>query len=75
MTLQDWMNWRKRKAAWVAEQLGVDHVSVNRYVAGTRRPAWDVMQKIIELTEGHVTPNDFLRGPRREEGGENSRVA
>jgi transcriptional regulator with XRE-family HTH domain len=42
-----------------AEQVGVDPASVRRYLRGDRRPRGRVMERIIEVTGGSVTPNDF----------------
>jgi transcriptional regulator with XRE-family HTH domain len=43
-----------------ADELGVDAVSVRRYMSGTRRPRWAVMARIADLTGGQVTANDFV---------------
>lgn len=42
-----------------AELLGVDKMTLWRYVQGTRIPKPKIMQKIFELTKGEVTANDF----------------
>jgi transcriptional regulator with XRE-family HTH domain len=50
-----------------AARIGVDAVSVRRYLAGSRRPAWSVMQDIVRVTEGAVGPDDFLSSaPKRQ---------
>jgi len=43
-----------------ATRIGVDAVSVRRYLAGSRRPRWTVMKEIVRVTEGAVGPDDFL---------------
>jgi transcriptional regulator with XRE-family HTH domain len=43
-----------------ADELGVDAVSVRRYMSGARRPRWSVMAEIAALTGGKVTANDFV---------------
>ena len=60
MTLSDWMSWQEKTDSWVAERIGVDRVSVCRYRTGTRIPDWDILPRIVQLTSGAVTPNDFL---------------
>lgn len=50
-----------------AERIGVDAVSVRRYLSGSRRPRWSVMREIVSVTEGAVGPDDFLvPGPKRQ---------
>ena len=46
-----------------AASIGVDTVSVCRYVLGRRRPRWDVMTRIREATKGAVTADDFAPPP------------
>jgi transcriptional regulator with XRE-family HTH domain len=60
MTFSDWMSLTGKTDAEVAKHLGVDRVSVTRYRLGSRIPDWDVMPRIVELTRGAVTPNDFM---------------
>jgi DNA-binding transcriptional regulator YdaS (Cro superfamily) len=43
-----------------AAKIGVDPVSVHRYLRGVRRPKWTVMGRIIKATSGEVTANDFV---------------
>lgn len=51
---------------WLAERLEVDPISVGRYLDGTRRPDQDrVMPKLIKLTQGAVSANDYI-GPKRQ---------
>lgn len=42
-----------------AELIGVDKMTLWRYVQGSRIPKPKIMQKIFELTNGQVTANDF----------------
>ena len=50
-----------------AQRIEVDAVSVRRYLAGSRRPRWTVMQEIVRVTEGAVGPDDFLSStPKRQ---------
>jgi DNA-binding transcriptional regulator YdaS (Cro superfamily) len=43
-----------------ATYIGVGPEALRRYLSGERLPAWDVLVHIDRLTEGAVTPNDFL---------------
>jgi len=40
---------------------------ISRWLRGERRPDWDSMLRIREVTEGVVTPNDFLELPQMAE--------
>lgn len=60
MKLEAWLNWHEKTPAWFAEAIEVDVVSVRRYLLGSRRPGWDVMARIVKVTDGEVGPNDFL---------------
>lgn len=46
-----------------AEQIGVTRQTLWRYKSGERRPEWDVLERISRITDGAVTPNDFLDAP------------
>lgn len=48
-----------RREAFAAS-IGTNVPTVTRYITGSRRPHWDVMQRIVEATGGCVMPNDFL---------------
>jgi hypothetical protein len=51
---------------WLADRLEVDPISVGRYLDGSRRPDQDrVMPKLIKLTQGLVSANDYI-GPKRQ---------
>jgi transcriptional regulator with XRE-family HTH domain len=43
-----------------ARIIGVSEVSVTRYIGGQRMPKPDVMAKIMSVTGGVVTANDFV---------------
>lgn len=59
MTLTDYLEREAITTEKFAEMLGVDPVSVRRYLRGQRRPKLKVMRKIAKVTRGEVTPNDF----------------
>jgi transcriptional regulator with XRE-family HTH domain len=68
--LADFMAREGISPADFARRIGVGHISVNRYLAGTRVPAPDVMVKIAKATDGAVTPNDFLLPAPKDEAAE-----
>lgn len=65
MKLNDYLTWKRLTPDTFAERIGVDVVSVRRYVNGKRRPRWRIMDRIAAETSGHVTANDF--GPEKSE--------
>ncbi len=52
-----------------AFELDVACETVRRYVAGTRVPVPTVMRRIVTLTGGAVTPNDFYDMPELRQAG------
>ncbi|KQS82161.1 XRE family transcriptional regulator [Methylobacterium sp. Leaf361] len=60
MRLADFLADRGIKDSDFAETIGVSRMTLWRYKSGDRRPEWDVLKRIVQATEGHVTPNDFL---------------
>lgn len=62
MRLSDYLSDRPEITdADFAERIGVSRQALWRYKSGDRRPEWDVLAKISEVTNGEVTPNDFLQ--------------
>lgn len=49
-----------------AETLGISAEAVRRYRRGIRIPSADMMLRIVEVTGGEVTPNDFYSLPYEE---------
>lgn len=45
----------------LAKRLGVSRWYVNRLEKRERSPSFKVVERIMELTDGEVTANDFLR--------------
>jgi predicted transcriptional regulator len=41
--------------------IGVSDAAVSRYVKGKRKPKPSIMSKIIKITQGKVTANDFYK--------------
>lgn len=47
-------------AAWLAEHVGVSRAGARKWVYGERTPRPQQMLRVMELTGGLVTANDFL---------------
>lgn len=60
MRLTDFLEDYDGTDAEFAEAIGVSAQALSRYRLGKRRPEWDVLDRIRRVTEGAVTPNDFL---------------
>ena len=58
MTLDSYLKKAGVKPPEFAKTLGVRLTTVYRYLSG-RVPETSVMKRIIEVTSGEVTPNDF----------------
>lgn len=65
MTLSDWLQQNGGSPEWLAERLGIGRPAVTRYLNGSRRPEWDVIERIMQVTDGKVTANDFVKLIRR----------
>ena len=63
MRLSDYLSEQGHGDAEFAVAIGVDRSSVNRMRNGKLVPSPAVMQRIIELTGGRVTANDFFDIP------------
>lgn len=59
MTIDEFLQTQSINAAEFAKKLGVSAETVRRYANGSRTPAREVMKRIVDVTEGAVTPNDF----------------
>ena len=60
MKLDDWRKLRNLNQTELARLLGRTESTVSRLLNNRRRPDWATMQRIVEVTDGAVTPNDFL---------------
>lgn len=65
MTLDDYLKASDLTEEAFAKRLSVSQPAVHRYRNG-RIPTPDVMQKIIEATDGAVTANDFFQLPNND---------
>ena len=70
MRLSTWLTKQGQTPDWLASQIGVDRSTITRYLSGARRPAWDIMPRIMEITGNDVTANDFIDlGPGKDGNG------
>lgn len=60
MRLHEYLQQTGLSRADFARQIGVKYITVARYLDTQRVPEPSVMVKIIEVTEGKVTANDFF---------------
>jgi len=67
MTFDEWMLKARNSNADIGKRIGKSGEAVRRYRTGEREPDADVMTRIFELSNGEVTPNDWVGvGPRTE---------
>lgn len=60
MKLASYIKSRPETVKEMAVQLGVSPQTLHRWMAGTRTPRPAKMAAILKLSDGQVTPNDFL---------------
>jgi len=60
MKLGAWITEQKLTHEGAAVLLEIDQVTVTRYVNGTRTPRKPIMERIVKVTGGAVTANDFM---------------
>lgn len=63
MQLAEYLHDAKISIAAFARQIGEAQATVSRYVNGKRIPQPAKMTKIMQATNGRVTPNDFYGEP------------
>lgn len=61
MRLSEFLAETHTKPTAFARQLGVAHTTVTRWASGEVAPSMEAMERIAEITEGRVMPNDFMR--------------
>jgi hypothetical protein len=54
MLFAEWFQKNGIRKNWFAEQIGVDSVSISRWLSGSVRPHRPVRKRIEELTDGAV---------------------
>ncbi len=64
MRLADYLAQKRMSATEFADLIGVNKSTVGRWLepvnGKTVRPSWEHLPKIVEITGGAVTANDFL---------------
>lgn len=60
MKLRQWLDDRDMTATAFAKAAGLDVSTITRVINGERRPDWSTLTKILDATNGEVTPNDFI---------------
>lgn len=60
MTLADYLTQHDLTHEGFARMIGCEQPTVSRFVAGARIPSPVLMRKIVEVTNGAVTANDFF---------------
>ena len=61
MRLTEFLEGRSNESAKsFALQIGVTPQALSRYTLGQRKPEWPILERIKAVTDGAVTPNDFL---------------
>jgi transcriptional regulator with XRE-family HTH domain len=63
MKLKDYLIGKKLTLEQFASVIGVEPAAVSRYASGARYPRRDIMRRIVDATDGQVSPNDFLDAP------------
>jgi DNA-binding transcriptional regulator YdaS (Cro superfamily) len=60
MRLADFLSQERMTATEFAAKVGVSQPCMSRYLAGQRRPAPEIINRIFRLTRGKVSANDFF---------------
>ena len=60
MKLGEYLSWKKLTPLAFATLVGVSRQTVTRWRDGSRKPDWDLLPKIIEVTGGKVTADSFV---------------
>jgi transcriptional regulator with XRE-family HTH domain len=60
MKLGDYMSQYGLDDSQMADLIGKNRVTVNRYRRGVETPSGDTIRKIVEISYGKVTANDLL---------------
>lgn len=60
MRLDEWMLTNEVGDEVLATRVGYDRTTISRIRRGKRRPSWDLAERLQEVTDGKVTPNDFV---------------
>ena len=60
MRLEEWLIETGTTQGKLARELEITQTAISRYVSGARMPRAEHMVEIYRITEGDVTPNDFV---------------
>ncbi len=60
MKIGEWMLVKGFDDSEVGRRLNVDRTTVSRIRRGIQRPRWDLLPRIISMTDGAVKSEDFL---------------
>ena len=60
MTLADFLQTENMTQSQLAARLSVSVSTVTRILNGKRGPGFELMREIANVTDGRVTPNDFV---------------
>jgi len=64
MTLNEWLANNNTSPESFAASLRVSRGAVLKWLSGERFPRKGALAKILRVTNGQVTANDFLIGPK-----------
>lgn len=59
MVLSDYLKHSGNTVAEFAAKIGVTQEAVRMWLRGDRKPRFDTLEAIAQVTEGRVLPNDF----------------
>ena len=68
MRLEQWLTETGTTQGKLARELEITQTAISRYISGARIPRAEHMVEIYEITDGVVTPNDFVLGDSNAEG-------
>lgn len=60
MTLKEYMKLNNKNRQEICDELGICQSTLSYWMSGQRYPCRFHLVKILEVTKGKVTPNDFM---------------
>lgn len=60
MNLESWRLEQKLEVGELAKLVSSEYETVRTHLKGTRKPNEEMMRKYYEVSNGKVTPNDFI---------------
>lgn len=61
MTLDAWMKAERLDDAAVADKIGCSNITIYRIRTGRAKPSFDLIEQLIDLSEGKVDGNSFFK--------------